>query len=124
MVRWVASGLFILALIAFGVATGFVLVENAGWTLVRVPTWLESAIGGRAIEVWSPVLLLSWPVALVAITLLLWVLGQGLFRRKHDGRAIDGLERELAALRNLPFMHPAPLEDLPDDSDEQELDAS
>lgn len=123
MVRWVASGLFVLVLIAFGVATGFVLVENAGWTLVQIPSWLQSTVGGQALEVWSPILLLSWPVALVTSILLVWSLGRGMFRSRQDGRAIVGLERELAALRNLPFMHPAPLEDLPDDL-EEELDAS
>ena len=47
-------------------------------------------------------------------SLLLWSMYY-LWRRRQYEALIGRLERELARLRNLPFVEPAPLEDLPEE---------
>jgi hypothetical protein len=52
----------------------------------------------------------------VIATLLLWSMYY-LWRRRQYEALVGRLERELARLRNLPFVEPAPLEDLPEEPD-------
>ena len=114
MLRWISSGFIFLALVSLAATTGFVLTENTGWSVIRLPYWLQGLFGGVALEIWSPALLVAWPVLVVCLFALALAWVRGFFRSHSDGRTIRSLEQELAAMRNLPFDRPAPLEDLRD----------
>ena len=117
MIRWIrtiAIGVLVLAMIGLGVVIGLFLVANGGWIAVNVPPWLGWAFGDLRTEVWLPALLAGWlGVVLAAACLLAWSMYY-VWRRRQYESLINKLEKELAALRNLPFNDPAPLEDLPE----------
>jgi hypothetical protein len=120
MIRWLriaAKATVTLTFIALGVIVGLFLVANASWVAVDVPPWLEGLAPEPKLQVWLPALIAGWLVATLAIaTLLLWSMYY-LWRRRQYEALIGKLERELARLRNLPFVEPAPLEDLPEEPD-------
>jgi len=117
LVRIVASATVVLAMIGIGVVVGLFLVANSGWIAVEVPPWLVDLFGKRHMEVWLPGLIAGWlAVVLLTATLLVWLLYY-VWRRRQYEALIGRLERELARLRNLPFVEPAPLEDLPERPD-------
>jgi hypothetical protein len=117
VIRWlrlVATGTVILAMIGLGVIAGLFLVENAGWIPVKVPGWLVDVFGKKAYDIWLPGLIAGWLIAAILIAaLVLWSMFY-VWRRRQYESLINRLERELAKLRNLPFVEPAPLEDLPE----------
>ncbi|HSD89470.1 MAG TPA: hypothetical protein VLB44_18195 [Kofleriaceae bacterium] len=117
MIRWLrlaATGTVILAMIGLGVIAGLFLVANAGWISVKVPTWLVHTFGKKGYDIWLPGLIAGWLIAAILIaTLVLWSMFY-VWRRRQYESLIGRLERELAKLRNLPFVEPAPLEDLPE----------
>lgn len=117
MLRWlrlIATATIILSLIGLGVVAGLFLVANSGWVPVRIPPWLEGLFGNRPQEMWLPGLIAGWlATALLLTALVLWSMYY-VYRRRQYESLINRLERELAKLRNLPFVEPAPLEDLPE----------
>ena len=120
MIRWlrlVATATVILSMIGLGVITGLFLVANSGWIPVTIPPWLTELFGDRPHEVWLPALIAGW-LATAALLggLVLWSMFY-VWRRRQYESLVNRLERELAGLRNLPFVEPAPLEDLPEAPD-------
>ena len=117
MIRWlrlVATTIVILSMIGLGVMVGLFLIANSGWVPVRTPPWLEGLFGNRPREVWLPALIAGWLVgATLAAAFVLWSMFY-VWRRRQYESLINRLEKELARLRNLPFLEPAPLEDLPE----------
>jgi hypothetical protein len=117
VIRWlrlVAIGTVILSMIGLGLLAGLFLVANAGWIPVKVHPWLIGLFGNKSHDVWFPALIAGWLAAAVLIAaLVLWSMFY-VWRRRQYETLINRLERELAKLRNLPFVEPAPLEDLPE----------
>ena len=117
MIRWlrlVAIGTVILSMIGLGLLAGLFLVANAGWIPVKVHPWLTGLFGDKPHDVWFPALIAGWlAAAVLSAALVLWSMFY-VWRRRQYETLINRLERELAKLRNLPFVEPAPLEDLPE----------
>ena len=117
MLRWlrlIATATVILSMIGLGVIAGLFLVANSGWIPVSIPPWLQGLFGSRPHEVWLPALIAGWlATAMLLAALILWSMYY-VWRRRQYEALINRLERELAKLRNLPFVEPAPLEDLPE----------
>jgi hypothetical protein len=117
VIRWlrlVAVGTVILSMIGLGVMAGLFLVDNKGWIPIKTPDWLIGLFGKKPHDLWLPALIAGWLVAaILLLALLLWSLFY-VWRRRQYESLINRLERELAKLRNLPFVEPAPLEDLPE----------
>lgn len=122
MIRWlrlIATATIVLSLIGLGVIAGLFLVANSGWVPVQTPEWLEGLFGTKPREIWLPGLIAGWlATALLLATIALWSMYY-VYRRRQYESLIGRLERELARLRNLPFVEPAPLEDLPETPSEQ-----
>ncbi len=122
MIRWlrlIATATVVLSMIGLGVILGLFLIANSGWVPVRTPPWLESLFGDRPREIWLPALIAGWLAsALLLATMVLWSMFY-VWRRRQYESLIGRLEKELARLRNLPFLEPAPLEDLPEVPSEQ-----
>ena len=117
MIRWlrlVAIGTVILSMIGLGLLAGLFLVANAGWIPVKVHPWLMGLFGDKPHDIWFPALIAGWlAAAVLTAALVLWSMFY-VWRRRQYETLINRLERELAKLRNLPFVEPAPLEDLPE----------
>jgi hypothetical protein len=117
VLRWlrlIAIATVILSMIGLGVIAGLFLVANSGWVPVTIPPWLTGLFGGRPHEIWLPALIAGWMAsAALLAALVLWSMFY-VWRRRQYESLIGRLERELARLRNLPFVEPAPLEDLPE----------
>jgi H+/Cl- antiporter ClcA len=117
VIRWlrlIATATVILSLIGLGIIAGLFLVANSGWVPVKIHPWLEDLFGSRPQEMWLPALIGGWLVSFILVaTLILWSMFY-VWRRRQYESLINKLERELAKLRNLPFVDPAPLEDLPE----------
>jgi len=120
VIRWlrlVALATVVLAMIGLGVIVGLFLVANAGWVVVEVPPWLTGLFQHRQHEIWLPALIGGWlATVLMLAVIIVWSMWY-VWRRRQYESLIDRLERELARLRNLPFVEPAPLEDLPEHPD-------
>lgn len=120
MIRWLrlaSLGLVTLTLLVVGGGVGLFVVENESWVRVEVPPLLRGALGGEPFEVWLPALLGSWLVAALAVLALVAGSFYYVWRRRQYEALIRRVEGELTELRNLPFTHPAPLEDLPEAPD-------
>jgi len=117
VIRWLrlaAIGTVILSMIGLGVVVGLFLVANSGWVPIKTPPWLTGLFGNKPHDIWLPALIAGWLASAVVIAaLLLWSMFY-VYRRRQYESLIRSLEKELAALRNLPFKQPAPLEDLPE----------
>ena len=117
MIRWlrlIATATIILSLIGLGVIAGLFLVANSGWVPVSIPPWLQGMFGERPHEMWLPALIGGWLAsAILLAAIVLWSMFY-VWRRRQYESLINRLEKELAKLRNLPFVEPAPLEDLPE----------
>jgi hypothetical protein len=122
VIRWLrltATAIVILSLIGLGVILGLFLIANSGWVPVRTPPWLEGLFGSRPHEIWLPGLIAGWVAsAFLLATIVLWSMFY-VWRRRQYESLIGRLEKELARLRNLPFLEPAPLEDLPEAASEE-----
>jgi len=117
--RFIATATVILSLIGLGVIVGLFLIANSGWVPVRTPPWLEGLFGSRPREIWLPGLIAGWLAsAFLLAAFVLWSMYY-VWRRRQYESLIGRLEKELARLRNLPFLEPAPLEDLPEMPSEQ-----
>ncbi len=125
MIRWlrIASvGAVVLTFIGVGIVVGLILVANSRWITVNVPDWLQWLLGERPLEIWLPALIGGWLAAVLALgSLLVWSMWY-VFRRRQYESLISRLEKELANLRNMPFTRPAPLEDLPEERDEESVE--
>ena len=117
MLRWLrlaATATVILSMIGLGVIAGLFLVANSGWIRVQIHPWLGGLFGDKPHEVWLPALIAGWlATAVLLAALVLWSMFY-VWRRRQYESLVGRLERELAKLRNLPFVEPAPLEDLPE----------
>jgi hypothetical protein len=117
VLRWLrlaATATVILSMIGLGVIAGLFLVANAGWIPVEIHPWLVGLFGDKPHEVWLPALIAGWlATAVLLAALVLWSMFY-VWRRRQYESLVNRLERELAKLRNLPFVEPAPLEDLPE----------
>lgn len=117
MIRWlrfIATATIILSMIGLGVFAGLFLVANSGWIPVNIHSWLTGMFGEKQHEVWLPALFAGWLASAVLLAaLVLWSMFY-VWRRRQYESLVARLERELAKLRNLPFVEPAPLEDLPE----------
>ena len=112
--RAIATATMVLSMIGLGVIAGLFLVANSGWIPVNIPPWLTGMFGERQHEVRLPALIAGWLASAVLLAgLVLWSMFY-VWRRRQYESLIGRLERELAKLRNLPFVDPAPLEDLPE----------
>ncbi len=124
MIRWlriVSVGAVVLTFIGVGIVVGLLLVANSRWVTVMVPEWLQWLLGERPMEIWLPALIGGWLAAVLAAgALLVWSMWY-VFRRRQYESLISRLEKELATLRNMPFTRPAPLEDLPEERDEESV---
>ena len=101
-------------MIGLGVIAGLFLVANSGWVPVNIHPWLTGLFNDRQHEVWLPGLIAGWlTTAVLLAVLVLWSMLY-VWRRRQYESLVARLERELANLRNLPFVAPAPLEDLPE----------
>ena len=122
MIRWlrlIATATIILSTIGLGVLAGLFLVANDGWVPVNIHPWLTGLFNNRQHEVWLPALIGGWLAsAILVAVLVLWSMFY-VWRRRQYESLISRLERELANLRNLPFVAPAPLEDLPENPSTQ-----
>jgi len=117
VLRWLrlaATATVILSLIGLGVIAGLFLIANAGWVPVTIPPWLTGLFGVKQYDVRLPALVAGWMVTCVLAAALVLASLFYVWRRRQYEALIGRLERELAALRNLPFTEPAPLEDLPE----------
>ena len=112
--RFIATATMVLSMIGLGVVAGLFLVSNAGWIPVTIPPWLTGLFGDRPHEVWLPALIGGWLAAAVLLGALVLTAMFAVWRRRQYESLVNRLERELARLRNLPFLEPAPLEDLPE----------
>jgi len=112
--RSIATATLILSLIGIGVIAGLFLVANGGWVPVTTPPWLTGLLGDRPHEIWLPALIAGWLTTAVLLAALVLSTMFSLWRRRQYESLVNRLERELARLRNLPFLEPAPLEDLPE----------
>ena len=112
--RLIATATLILSLIGIGVIAGLFLVANGGWVPVTTPPWLTGLLGDRPHEIWLPALIAGWLATAVLLAALVLSTMFSLWRRRQYESLVNRLERELARLRNLPFLEPAPLEDLPE----------
>jgi len=112
--RSIATATLILSLIGIGVIAGLFLVANGGWVPVTTPPWLTGLLGDRPHEIWLPALIAGWLATAVLLAALVLSTMFSLWRRRQYESLVNRLERELARLRNLPFLEPAPLEDLPE----------
>jgi hypothetical protein len=116
-----AIGVVALTFIGMGVVVGLILVANARWVTVMVPEWLQWLLGEQPLELWLPALIAGWLAAMLTLAaLFLWSMYY-VWRRRQYESLISRLEKELATLRNLPFTRPAPLEDLPEERDEESV---
>jgi hypothetical protein len=117
VIRWLrltATAIVILSLIGLGVILGLFLIANSGWVPVRTPPWLEGLFGSRPHEIWLPGLIAGWVAsAFLLAAIVVWSMFY-VWRRRQYEALVAKLEKELARLRNLPFLEPAPLEDLPE----------
>lgn len=118
----------ILILVSLGATLGYFLLQNGSWVVVRFPTAqadLEQPLS--LVEYETPlavVMAVSMGVGfLLAVVLFFpsWI--RRVWERSRERRFITGLEDELTDLRNLPVNSPAPLEDLPDPTGEEERGA-
>jgi hypothetical protein len=115
--RLIAIATVILSMIGLGLVSGLFLVANGGWVPVAIPPWLTGLFGDRPHEVWLPALIAGWAAGVAMLAaLVVWAMFY-VWRRRQYETLIGRLERELARLRNLPFLEPAPLEDLPEAPD-------
>ena len=112
--RSIATATLILSLIGIGVIAGLFLVANGGWVPVMTPPWLTGLLGDRTHEIWLPALIAGWLATAVLLAALVLSTMFSLWRRRQYESLVNRLERELARLRNLPFLEPSPLEDLPE----------
>jgi uncharacterized membrane protein len=117
VIRWlrlIATSTVILSMIGLGVIVGLFLVANNDWVPVKIPPWLEGLFGDRPHDIRLPALIAGWlATAILLATIVLWSMFY-VWRRRQYESLINRLEKELAKLRNLPFVDPAPLEDLPE----------
>lgn len=117
MIRWlrlIAMSTVVLSMIGLGVFAALFLVANSGWVPVNIHPWLQGLFGDRQHEVWLPSLIAGWlSTTILLAVVVLWSMFY-VWRRRQYESLIGRLERELATLRNLPFVAPAPLEDLPE----------
>lgn len=112
-------GGLILGMIVVGGGVGLFLVQNDRWERVELHPWLAWIFGDSIREAWLPMLMAGW---LVAVLLAAAVIVLGLFyiwRSRQYESLITRIERELVALRNLPFADPAPFEDLAEAPDRE-----
>jgi hypothetical protein len=115
--RLFAIATVILSMIGLGLVAGLFLVANGGWVPVAIPPWLTGLFGDRPHEVWLPALIAGWAAGVAMLgALVVWAMFY-VWRRRQYETLIGRMERELARLRNLPFLEPAPLEDLPEAPD-------
>lgn len=115
--RLFAIATVILSMIGLGVVAGLFLVANGGWVPVAIPPWLTGLFGDRPHEVWLPALIAGWAAGVAMLgALVVWAMFY-VWRRRQYETLIGRMESELARLRNLPFLEPAPLEDLPEAPD-------
>jgi hypothetical protein len=115
--RLIAIATVILSMIGLGVVAGLFLVANAGWVPVAIPPWLTGLFGDRPHEIWLPALIVGWVAGGAMLAgFVLWAMFY-VWRRRQYETLIGRLEKELARLRNLPFVEPAPFEDLPEAAD-------
>jgi hypothetical protein len=112
--RLIATATMLLSMIGLGVIVGLFLVANSGWVPVTIHPWLTQLFGNRQYEIRLPALIAGWLASAVLLGGLVLTAMFSVWRRRQYETLVRRLERELADLRNLPFVEPAPLEDLPE----------
>lgn len=110
----------VVVLILLGAAVAMFFSANTQWVAVSWPyprLSFERPFGTFTFETMVGVAAAGWSLAVIVITAGLILFPLYLRRTRQYLSLIRRLERELIALRNLPFRAPAPLEDLPDAPD-------
>ena len=115
--RFLATATVVLTMIGLGVVAGLFLVANDHWIPVTTPSRLTAILGDHVHEIWLPALIAGWFASAVLLCALVLTTLFAIWRRRQYESLVHRLERELARLRNLPFVEPAPLEDLPETPD-------
>lgn len=108
----------VLFVLTAGAAAALFFSENAQWVPISLPyprVSFDEPFGVHTFEVLVGVATAGWLVALACLLAAVVLLPLYLRRTRQLNSMIKRLERELVALRNLPFQAPAPLEDLPDE---------
>jgi uncharacterized integral membrane protein len=107
-------------LLGLGAVTGYFLIQNGQWVVLRFPALGESWDQPLSLLEFESPLGVIMGLAFVAgflVAMLLLVIPAWMRRgveRRRERRFIRGLEGELVDLRNLAVDHPAPLEDVPE----------
>jgi hypothetical protein len=112
---WTVGVFFVLLV---GAAVALFFSENSQWVPISWPyprLSLDEPFGMHSFEVVLGVAAAGWVFTLLLLGAALVLFPLYLRRTRQYLATIKQLERELVALRNLPFRAPAPLEDLPDD---------
>lgn len=112
----ITLGVFFVLLV--GAAAALFFSENSGWVPVSFPyprASFDEPFGTHTFEVVLGVAAAGWLIALACLFAALLLFPLYLRRVRQTSALIRKLEKELVALRNLPFQAPAPLEDLPDE---------
>ena len=112
-------GGLVLGMIVVGGGVGLFLVQNDRWERVELHPWLTWVFGDAVREAWLPMLMAGWLVAVLLAAVLIAGSLFFLWRRRQYESLITRIERELVALRNLPFADPAPFEDLSETPDDE-----
>lgn len=118
----------IVLLLIVGAAVALFFSENKQWVAMSWPypqLSFDEPFGVHTFEVVLGVAAAGWLVAVLLGGAALVLFPLYLRRTRQYMSSIKKLEKELVALRNLPFKAPAPLEDLPDapvHSDDEEPD--
>lgn len=108
----------ILVVLMLGAAAALFFSENNQWVPLSWPYprfSFDEPFGVHTFEVLTGVAAAGWVFALMLLLAALVLFPLYLRRTRQYAATIRRLEKELVALRNLPFRAPAPLEDLPDE---------
>jgi len=122
----------VVLLLIVGGAVALFYSENNQWVALSWPyprMSFDEPFGVHTFEVVLGVAASGWMLALLLLGATLVLFPLYLRRTRQYLSRIKKLEKELVALRNLPFKAPAPLEDLPDEQvlasdDEDDLEGN
>ncbi|MDY0002883.1 MAG: hypothetical protein RBU30_16410 [Polyangia bacterium] len=108
----------VILLLLVGAAAALFFSENSEWVPLALPYPRASfgePFGVHTFEIVIGVAAAGWLLALAFLGAALVLLPLYLRRARQMSSMVRKLEKELVALRNLPFEAPAPLEDLEDE---------
>jgi len=117
-IKILSATLGLVFVLLVGAAAALFFSENSQWVPVSFPypkASFDEPFGVHTFEVVLGVAAAGWLFAMACLLAAAVLLPLYLRRTRQLQAMIRKLEKELVALRNLPFQAPAPLEDLPDE---------